>query len=405
MLAKLNIPKINMQAFFALILLPSILLALCYVYSRNYDIGWYEVLLMIGSYYVCNITVGLGFHRLWSHNSYKTNSVVEFILVLLSAGTLQGPVLAWASDHYRHHTYTDEEQDPHTPLKYSSKIKGLLWSHIGWMIFNTPENKQITKIVIKKLGSNKLLLWQFKYYWQVATFMNVIVAGFAGYLFNNSLQGVFAGIVFIGIGRALQQHATFFINSLCHLFGTRKYSSNTSGDIFWLAPFLLGENWHNFHHAFPMDYRNGFKWYQFDVHKWLIYLMSRVGLAWDLNVTSDVRIQAKAQENSRISTIAAKTEWSNVKVKIDSLKDSVSTIITHNLEIVETSSIKMKEEIYKNLEFINNKLNYLSEQARFFMQLPENSSDALIKKATKQIRNFENSINKITAKFNSIASN
>jgi stearoyl-CoA desaturase (delta-9 desaturase) len=395
MFSYIQVPKINQPAFFALIILPLLLVTLACIYINRIGFGLQEFLLITISYYVCNITVGIGFHRLWSHGCYKTNKIVELLLIFLSAGTLQGPVLAWVSDHHRHHTYTDDEQDPHSPLKYKNKIQGFLWSHIGWMIFNTKENKKITEVVLKKHGANKLIMWQFKYYLYLAIGMNVIFPLAVGYLIEPSLCGAISGIIFIGIGRSLQQHATFFINSLCHFFGSRKYSTNTSGDIWWLAPLLLGENWHNYHHAFPMDYRNGFKWYQFDVHKWIIYLMSRLGLAWDLNRTSDVRIQAKMEEKSKFIVTQAQNQWGEVKTKVEKLKEMISVTIN----IIENSSNNVKANIDQQFKSIQEKLNYISEQAQLFIQLPEKSTENILNEARKQIRKFENSIIKYSNKF------
>jgi stearoyl-CoA desaturase (delta-9 desaturase) len=388
--------NIDIQALFPLIVIPIILSILAYFYIGEYGFRMQEFLLVVTSYYICNITVGIGFHRLWSHGCYKTHKVVEFILILLSAGTLQGPVLSWASDHYKHHTYTDEEQDPHSPLKYKNKLQGFLWSHIGWMIFKTTENKQITRIVLKKLGSNKLVMWQFKNYWRIAISMNLIFTALVGYLSIGNLQGVSAGIIFIGIGRAIQQQATFFINSLCHFFGSRKYSTNTSGDIWWLAPFLLGENWHNYHHAFPMDYRNGFKWYQFDVHKWIIYLMSKLGLAWDLNRTADIRIQAKMEEKNKLIVMKAQNQWSEVKTKVEKLKEMISSTIN----VIENSSNNVKANIDQQFKSIQEKLNYISEQAQLFIQLPENSTENILNHARKQIRKFESHVIILANKLN-----
>lgn len=376
---------INTQALFPLIIIPTLLSILAYFYTDKYGFGLTEVLFTVASYYICNITVGIGFHRLWSHTSYKTTKAVEFILILLSAATLQGPVLMWASDHYKHHSYTDEEQDPHSPLKYSNKIMGFLWSHIGWMIFQNKESKVITRLALVKLGSNKLVMWQFKNYWSIALFMNFIFTGLVGYLIMGSIQGVAAGIIFMGIGRAIQQQATFFINSLCHFFGSRKYSNNTSGDIWWLAPFLLGENWHNYHHAFPMDYRNGFKWYQFDVHKWIIYLMSKVGLAWDLNRTSDVRIQAKMDEKNKIAIMQTQVQWSDLQTQAEKVKEMISNA----LHSIEHSSYNVKANIEQKIKYVKEQVHYISEQAQLFVQLPENSSDTMLNRTKKELKEFE----------------
>lgn len=309
--------KINWLSFAVLVIYPLLLIAAGVLYAQNYGVSWFEFGFLIAAYYGSNISVGIGFHRLWSHATYKTNIVVETILVFLTAGTLQGPVLAWASDHYKHHTFTDKEGDPHSPLKYKSKFLGFMWSHILWMLLTESSFKHIDKLTMKKLGKKKILVWQLKYYWQLAVFMNLILPLALGYLMGGSLISAVGAYIFIGIGRALQQQMTFCVNSLCHFIGGKSYYAGTARDIWWLFFALLGENWHNFHHAFANDYRNGHKWYHMDVHKWIIYTMEKLGLAWDLVRTSDERIKAKIQytKESLASDILKKLESFEVQAK------------------------------------------------------------------------------------------
>ncbi|MCF8462467.1 MAG: fatty acid desaturase [Rickettsiaceae bacterium] len=381
--------KINTLTFFALIIIPILLIALLYIYTTNYNVGWKEITLAVISYYVCNITVGIGFHRYWSHSSYKTNKFVEFVLVILSAGTLQGPVLYWISDHYLHHTYTDKEHDPHSPLKYQNRLLGFLWSHIGWLLVKDSSTHTIIPAVTKKYGKDKLLMWQLKYYLHIAIFMNLILPAIVGYLFIASdLQGVLAGITFVGVGRAFQQQATFFINSLCHFYGSRNYSENTSGDIWWLAPFLLGENYHNYHHAFPSDYRNGAKWYHFDVHKWIIYCMSKLGLAWDLNRTDEVRVKAKVEYIEKQNQNFVRDEWIKLATKTEELK----LLLGSKLSNIEKSSILIKQKLKNKFDDIGVKLEKLYQQASIFTTAPESSSDRIIKKSASALAGFESKI-------------
>ena len=381
--------KINTQNFFALIIIPILLIVLFSTYIREYTVGWKEIILAVGSYYVCNISVGIGFHRYWSHSSYKTNKFVEFILVFLTAGTLQGPVLYWISDHYLHHIYTDEEDDPHSPLKYKNKLLGFFWSHIGWLLVKDKNRHIIVPAVKKKYGNDTLLSWQLRYYPHLAIFMNLILPALVGYLcIANNVQGILGGILFIGIGRAVQQQVTFLINSLCHFYGSRKYSENTSGDIWWLAPFLLGENYHNYHHAFPSDYRNGIKWYHFDAHKWIIYCMNKLGLAWDLNKTNEIRIQAKLEYTKKRKQDFLRNEWLKIQTKIEELK----ILLKHKLSGIEKSSIFIKGHLQNKFNAISKKLESLYQKASNFTNMPENSSNKVVKKYELTIIKFESKI-------------
>jgi stearoyl-CoA desaturase (Delta-9 desaturase) len=379
--------RIVWSIFFVLIIYPIILSCLVIKYYASYKIGLFEISLFIAGYYGSNIAVGVGLHRLWSHHAFKTNKVVEFILVMMSAATFQGPVLSWASNHYKHHTYTDKDQDPHSPLKFENRILGFLWSHIGWMIIDG-SYKSIDRVTMVKLGKNKLLRWQLKHYWQISLFMNTIVPALIGYLIGGTIISAYVGFLFIGMGRALQQHATFCVNSLCHFVGSKKYYKGTAGDIWWMALFLLGENWHNFHHAFPSDYRNGAKWYHFDVHKWIIYVMSKLGLAWSLEVTPEVRIQAKVNETSKYLIEGRKQQLSLLQDKINQLGERIYV----KLNELENSSISIKVQLQKSFIEIQESLKKLAEQLHSSIQLTEESSERLLKIASKKIKDREMAI-------------
>ncbi|MFY9589321.1 fatty acid desaturase [Rickettsia endosymbiont of Halotydeus destructor] len=389
--------KVNKPALFALIFYPLLLTVLLVKYWNTNGIGWTEITLMVVSYYIYNISVGIGLHRLWSHNSYKTNKYVEFILLVVSAGTLQGPALSWASNHFKHHRYTDNDQDPHSPLKFDNKIEGFLWSHLGWMLVGEGSYKSIDRITWIKHGRNKLLKWQLKYYWQIAIFMNVIVPLFVGYLIGGTIASSYMAFLFMGIGRALQQQATFCVNSLCHFVGSKKYYKGTAGDIWWMALFLLGENWHNYHHAFPSDYRNGVKWYHFDVHKWIIYLMSKVGLAWDLDRTAKVRIHAKMQETFSYLTEGRKQQLNLMQNKVDQLIENLYLKIKE----LEGSSILIKEQFKKSFIEIQDSLKNLAEQLHSSGQASGKSSEKLLKMINKKISNTEQTIYKLYNQLNS----
>jgi len=385
--------RINWQAVAVIIFLPIVLAFLAVNYSKNYGIGKFEIILTIVGYYVCNITVGIGLHRLWSHNSYKTNKFVEGVLTFLSAGTLQGPVIAWASDHHNHHTFTDTDKDPHSPLKYKNKVLGFLWAHIGWMIIKEESAKTISKTTLVKLGRNKLLMWQLKYYWQIAIFMNIVPPMLIGYLIGGDMKSAYAGLLFIAIGRAIQQEMTFCINSWTHFVGDQKYTSGTARDSWGISILLLGENWHNFHHAFPSDYRNGHQWYHFDVHKWIIFLMSKVGLAWDLQLTSEERISARmtlTKEQFRKNTIE---NWENIRVKSAELID----MLYSQYKKLESSKQKIANSFSNSFNTaysdMKEKLDSLMDLSTKIREIPEKSSEEMLNKAQETLKNIEKYLN------------
>lgn len=377
--------KINFPAVFVLVFYPIVILFLAFFYIKNYGISSYEIGLMIIAYYVCNISVGIGLHRLWAHGTYKANKYAEFILALISAGTLQGPALAWASDHDKHHSYTDTPKDPHTPLKYKSKILGFYWSHIGWMLVGEMSYKNIERSTMKRLGKNKIVMWQFKNYWKIALFMNFITPVIIGYAIGGNLQYALGGFIFIGIARALQQQATFCVNSVVHFFGTKEYCDGTAGDIPWLFFMLLGENWHNFHHAFPRDYRNGHKWYHLDVHKWIIYIMSKLGLASDLVVTSKERINVKKAEleSKTLSNIMEKLEF------VESMACKISDIAHQKLSQTEKSAQVMAENIRNKLAKLEKKAKILSIYAREIINSNTKHKEKITQEILSKLKNLE----------------
>ncbi|MFK8039999.1 MAG: acyl-CoA desaturase [Rickettsiaceae bacterium] len=381
--------NINIAAVISLVVYPITLIILGVFYHIHNGIGIFEILVMIFGYYGSNISVGIGLHRLWSHNSYKTNKFVEFILAVFSAGTLQGPALSWASNHYKHHTYTDTSKDPHTPLKYKNRFKGFLWSHIGWMLVGEGSYKFIDRVTMVKLGRNKILKWQLKHYWKIVLFTNLVLPMIIGYLIGGTIASAYSVFLFIGIGRAIQQQATFCVNSACHFMGSKQYYKGTAGDIWWLFVFLLGENWHNFHHAFPSDYRNGIKWYHCDVHKWIIFLMYKLGLAWNLNVTPTVRIEAKMHETTNYLIEGRRAQVNNVQDKIHDLVEYLRI----KLNELDSCSSSIKKQFYKSLMDANSNLNNLKIQLQKSTNISESKTDKFIKTMLLRLQYIEKTIN------------
>ena len=357
--------KINWITTSVLIIYPLFVVTIFIAYCIHYGTGWFEWGMAIIAYYIYNISIGIGVHRLWSHASYKTNKFVELVLMIVSSGTLQGPAIAWASDHALHHTYMDKNLDPHSPLKFKNKWKGFFWSHIGWMLFEDISNKHLNKVTLRRLGKNRILMFQLKHYWKLAIFMNLMLPPIIGYLIGRDLRSAIAGYAFIGIARALQQQMTFCVNSLTHFTGSQQYLNGTPGDIPWMFFLLLGENWHNYHHAFARDYRNGWKWYQFDVHKWIIYLMSKVGLAHELVVTPKKRILAKQVET----------------------KNELEELIKNKLSTVEIGAISIADRARNQLKNIEKNANILADNLMVKLLKLEESAENLLYSIRNKVHN------------------
>lgn len=247
------------------------------------NFSWRTLGLAVLWFGLCGISVTGGYHRLFAHPTHKCARSAQAFYLLFGAGALQNSALKWASDHRRHHAYTDKDLDP-----YNIK-KGFWWAHMGWVFVkgSPPDYRNVADLM-----ANRPVRFQHRFYLALAPFVFLLPACIA------SLWGDFlGGLLVAGFLRLMvQYHATFSVNSFAHSIGKQPYSlADSSRDSFFTALVTLGEGYHNFHHRFQWDYRNGVRWYQFDPTKWWIWLLSKVGAAENLRRASRETIeQAKA---------------------------------------------------------------------------------------------------------------
>jgi len=233
--------------------------------------------------YLNGLAITGGYHRLWAHKAYTAHPALRLWFALWGAGALQNSILVWASDHRRHHRHVDDnDNDPY------SAGRGLWFSHIGWMLRDYPTNREDFSN-IPDILRDPVACWQHKHYVALTTVMNLGLP----LLLGLALGDVIGTVLLVGLLRlVLNHHVTFLINSLAHFWGTRPYTEdNSARDNPVLAFLTYGEGYHNYHHIFQHDYRNGIRWYQWDPTKWMIYLCHRLGLASDLVRVPDFRIQ------------------------------------------------------------------------------------------------------------------
>lgn len=250
----------------ALILIP------LYAYSHDFSIAaWVSFVLLLA---MSSLGITAGYHRLWAHRTYEASLPVRIALMIAGTFAIQNSILYWSSGHRVHHRHVDDiERDP-----YSAK-KGFWYSHIGWMLRDYPSSQTDYKNV-PDLLNDKLVMFQHNYYIPLVLATNLGIPALVGWA-----VGDFWGVMLLGglLRLIASHHVTFFINSLCHMWGKRPYTDeNTARDNFWLAIFTWGEGYHNYHHIFQYDYRNGVKWWQYDPTKWLIWSLSTVGLTKNL---------------------------------------------------------------------------------------------------------------------------
>jgi stearoyl-CoA desaturase (delta-9 desaturase) len=217
------------------------------------------------------IGITAAYHRFYSHRGYVLHPAAEAVLLFLGTVALQGSALRWSFDHRLHHAYVDTDRDP-----YSIK-KGFWYAHVLWMFQPAQE---IDERRVKDLVKNRLVMFQHRHYGLIAGVANLLVVAAVGWLVADWIGAVvLAGWTRLGVGH----HLTWFINSLAHTWGERTYSKEHSAvDNHLLALITVGEGFHNYHHTFPSDYRNGVRWYQFDPTKWTIWTLSKLGLASNL---------------------------------------------------------------------------------------------------------------------------
>ena len=250
-----------------------------YIYFNG--LVWQEPVLLIIFWFISGMGITMGYHRLFSHKSYQTNVFIEWILMIFGSLALENTILKWSSDHRKHHNKAETEDDPY------SITKGFWYAHIGWVIENTSEEKN--KVVgVKDLEKKSAVRFQKKYYFLIAIIGGFIVPLMIGLSFDRPIGALLWGS-FLRI--TLVHHATFFINSLCHYVGRRTYDSeSTARDSWFMSLFTFGEGYHNYHHKFPYDFRNGISWFAFDPSKWFINILSFLGLTKNLRRTKDYLI-------------------------------------------------------------------------------------------------------------------
>jgi stearoyl-CoA desaturase (delta-9 desaturase) len=268
-------------SIFVLTALVSLIVVPWYGIKHGYSAGIWA---FFAFFLVANeMSITAGFHRLWAHKAYEAHFLLRAFYLVFGTMALQNSAFVWCSGHRRHHLNVDDnEKDP-----YSSG-RGFWFSHIGWMLRDY-KSGEVDLSNIPDLKRDKMLAFQHRYYAPLAVGINFGLPALVGW----ALGDIWGALLLAGVLRlVLSHHFTFFINSLAHMWGTRPYTEeNTARDNAVLALVTFGEGYHNFHHIFAHDYRNGVRWWQWDPTKWLISSCSYIGLASRLKRTPAFQIQ------------------------------------------------------------------------------------------------------------------
>ena len=238
------------------------------------------ILAGVALYFIRMFGVTAGYHRYFSHRTYKTSRFVAFCLAFLAQSSAQRGVIWWASNHRHHHRFSDKPQDLHSPVQ-----QGLFFSHVGWLWDPSSYQKRNN---ISDLERCPELRWLNQHPMFPAIVLGVscwLVLGWAGLVYS------------FGISTIVLFHATFTINSLSHVWGKKVYDTNDdSRNNIWLALLTLGEGWHNNHHHYMRSTRQGFDWWQIDITYYILYLLNKIGIVWNLRpVPEQVRKDKKKQ--------------------------------------------------------------------------------------------------------------
>lgn len=253
-------------------------------YGITYGFSTGMIIALLGTIAFAGISITAGYHRLWAHKTYDAHWSLRILFALGGALAVQNSALHWSSDHREHHKHVDDND--HDP--YSAK-RGFWYSHIGWMLREYQASKYSNYDNVKDLQQDPVVMWQHRHYLLLTLLTTIGWPVAIGFM----LGDVWGAVLLVGFARlVINHHTTFFINSLAHIWGKQTYTDrNTARDNGFLALLTFGEGYHNYHHIFSADYRNGIRWWHFDPTKWLIRSCSWLGLTKNLKRTNGYQIE------------------------------------------------------------------------------------------------------------------
>lgn len=274
--------EINWKTAIFLITYQVVLLSTLPFYFYYCDLHTGTIVSAIVLLWLTGLSITAGYHRYFAHRSYKTNPVIEGILLFFGTMSVQASALRWSFEHRIHHAFVDTDKDPY------NINRGFWYAHFLWML---EKLQPLDPKVVPDLMKNKMVLFQHNHYKLLMVLTNVAVFFAVGAAFQD-YWGAFFLAVWLRI--FCLHHFTWFINSLAHTWGSKEFSmEHTAVDNYVIALLTFGEGYHNFHHTFANDYRNGIRWYHFDPTKWLIWTLSKLGLASDLKRTDPLTIKKR----------------------------------------------------------------------------------------------------------------
>ena len=264
-------------------------------------LGWNDIFVFLIMYVLTGLGITVGFHRMLTHRAFKTSPLVRGIFTALGSAAIEGPVISWVADHRKHHAFSDRPGDPHSPhvdhgLGWTGALRGLAHAHVGWLFSHGTRGRR-TRYAPDLLADPVVSRIDRSFVPLVAA--GLIAPFFLGWAFGGTLRDGLTGLLWGGAVRVLVlHHSTYAINSLCHFFGRRRFGTkDESRNLAWLSVFTFGEAWHNNHHAFPTSAEHGMRRWEFDPSAYVIWVLEKLGLVWDV-----VRIPRERQEKKLTET-------------------------------------------------------------------------------------------------------
>jgi len=288
---ELKMKAINLTA----VVVPFVGLLVAIVLLWGVAFNWIYLIILASMYLLTAIGITVGYHRLFTHQSFKTSRVITFLLAAFGSMAVEGPVLQWVAVHRRHHQHSDCDDDPHSPHVHNTgfwgTLAGAFHAHMGWLLHSRFDG--MSKYV-PDLRKDKLVCAMSRLF-PLWVLVGLLIPTVLGGLLTLSWTGALLGFIWGGLVRIfLVQHVTWSINSVCHIWGTHPFDSHDeSKNNAVFGVLALGEGWHNNHHAFPTSARHGLRWWEFDASYMIIWTMSKIGLASDVRTPPKDRILAK----------------------------------------------------------------------------------------------------------------
>jgi stearoyl-CoA desaturase (delta-9 desaturase) len=288
---------------------PMVALVAAIPLAWGWGLGWHDVILAVAFYYISGLGIAMGFHRYFTHLSFKAKPGMRIALALAGSLAIEGPVLGWVADHRRHHKYSDREGDPHSPWRFGDDwkalTKGLVWAHVGWLFDGNRTSRE--KFCPDLLADKKIV--RISRLFPVLVAISLLAPALIGGLWAWSWQGAVSAFFWASLVRvAFLHHVTWSINSICHTFGKEEFEvRDKSRNVNWLAILSFGESWHNLHHSDPTCARHGALRGQIDIAARLIWFCEKLGWVYDVRWPDEARLNGKKTGTRRLGSMTRRS--------------------------------------------------------------------------------------------------